>query len=239
MILPLRKCTAPNGTVLVVPDVPAAFCELARRVLAVPTPAARSLKSIALSGGPTARRCYELLATLPPDQMPAWEGVHIFMTDERCVPIDHPDSNSGMVRDLLASRTAAPATFHPMSCTAGASAYAEELAPHLPLDLVHLGMGPDGHTASIFPGDTIFSGSHDRVPLVTMTADAAGLNPHPRMTLTPVALDSARLAIFTVSGDSKRDAVRALLAGEAIPAASVSADEVVFLVDPSAFGAVP
>jgi 6-phosphogluconolactonase len=105
------------------------------------------------------------------------------------------------------------------------------------IDVIHLGMGPDGHTASLFPGAaTLAAGPGE---LVAATEDPNGVNPHPRYTLTLPAINSARLAVFTVSGASKADAVAALERGDDIPAARVHAGRVLWLVDGPACAIAP
>src|SRR5438876_5098259 len=120
----------------------------------------------ALSGGSTPRRLYQLLASVPFSDRIPWRSVHLFQVDERCVPPDHADSNYRMVREELLTNGLVPApNFHRMAAElpdrdAAARQYAEELARILKrqagdwprLDLGFLGMGPDGHTASLFPG---------------------------------------------------------------------------------------
>ena len=120
----------------------------------------------ALSGGSTPRRLYQLLAGPPFSDRIPWRSVHLFQVDERCVPPDHPDSNYRMAREALLTNGLVPeSNFHRMAAElpdreAAARQYAEELArtlkPHATgwprLDLILLGMGPDGHTASLFPG---------------------------------------------------------------------------------------
>jgi 6-phosphogluconolactonase len=90
-------------------------------------------------------------------------------------------------------------------------------------------MGPDGHTASLFPGAPTLEAGPDE--LVASTTDPNGVNPHPRLTLTLPVINSARCAVFTVTGDSKRDAIAALRRGDDIPAAHVAAARIVWLVD--------
>ena len=105
------------------------------------------------------------------------------------------------------------------------------------IDLIHLGMGPDGHTASLFPGaPTLDAGPG---VLVLATEDPNGVNPHPRLTLTLPAINSARVAVFTVAGSSKAPAVARLLRGEDLPAARVHAGHTVWLVDGPARGDAP
>ena len=100
------------------------------------------------------------------------------------------------------------------------------------LDVVHLGMGADGHTASLFPGSPALDA--DPGQLVTFSEDPNGLSNHPRMTFTYSAIARARLVIFTVAGEVKRPAMEALVAGKDIPAARVRAGRVLWLVDKAA-----
>ncbi len=105
------------------------------------------------------------------------------------------------------------------------------------IDLIHLGLGPDGHTASLFPG----AASLDAGPgdLVVATEDPNGVNPHPRLTVTLPAINSARLAVFTVEGAAKADAIARLRRGDDIPASRVHAGTTVWLVDRAASGDAP
>jgi 6-phosphogluconolactonase len=112
-----------------------------------------------------------------------------------------------------------------------ADAYDRLLREYGPLDLVHLGLGPDGHTASLFPG----SPALDEIErLVVVTGD--DLHPHPRLTLTFPAIAQSRLAVFTVAGEGKRDALDRVKTGDEVPAARVSAGRVIWLVDEAANG---
>ena len=108
-------------------------------------------QTLVLAGGTTPKRCYELLAELDVQ----WGRVSVLFGDERCVPPDHPDSNYRMVKESLLDRVA-PATVYRMPAELGpdegADAYAEVVANVAPLDLVLLGVGEDGHVASLFPG---------------------------------------------------------------------------------------
>jgi 6-phosphogluconolactonase len=97
------------------------------------------------------------------------------------------------------------------------------------IDLIHLGLGPDGHTASLFPGASTLDAPPGE--LVAATEDPNGVNPHPRLTLTLSAINSARLAVVTVAGASKADAVARLVRGDDIPAARVHAGRMLWLVD--------
>jgi 6-phosphogluconolactonase len=105
------------------------------------------------------------------------------------------------------------------------------------IDLIHLGMGPDGHTASLFPGAPELEAGPG--VFVAAATDPNGRNPHPRLTLTLPAINTARRAVFTVSGASKADAVTALLRGDDIPADRIDAARTVWLVDAAALGSAP
>lgn len=211
------------GEIHIVPHVPAAFAEL------VTTEAPRSL---ALSGGDTARACYQLLATAASVD---WSAVDVFFGDERWVPVHDHESNEGMAR-LAFLDEVDPAWIHSMygagaTPDAAAVAYDELVGSSPPIDLVHLGLGPDGHTASLFPGSVALD-VEDR--LVVVTADDQ--HPHTRLTFTYPAIARSRLVVFTVAGAAKRDAFTRIRAGEDLPAARVEADRVVWLVDPEAMG---
>jgi 6-phosphogluconolactonase len=219
-----------HGEVHVVPDVPEAFAALVAGELRAVAPG--RVFRLALSGGPTARRCYARLAEV--EGLP-WERVEALWGDERCVPPDDPDSNARLGREALLDHVGPLAAVHPMSCAEGAAAYEAVLRAGGPLDLVHLGLGPDGHTASLFAG----SGPLERPDgaLVTLNRDPAAQNPHDRMTVTMAVLDAARLAVFTVSGEEKAAALARVRAGEDVPGGRVAAKRVVWLVDPAAAGA--
>ena len=188
--------------------------------------------TVALSGGATPRRLYELLAEPPRrDRMP-WERIHWFWGDERFVPPDHPDSNYRMVREAMLSRVSIPAgNIHPVPTVgldpeAAARAYERELQavhgsdrldPARPLfDVTLLGLGSDGHTASLFPGTAALEERRRWVVAVV------GAKPEPRISLTFPALDSSRNLAFLVAGEGKRAALARVLAGDrSLPAARV------------------
>jgi 6-phosphogluconolactonase len=208
-----------QGEVQVVHDVPGAFVALVTD--AVP-------RSLALSGGETARQSYELLGRGEID----WGNVEVFFGDERWVPVDHPDSNEGMARRAFLDEVE-PRAVHSMreagdTPDAAAGAYDALLRDAPPIDLVHLGLGPDGHTASLFPGSPALD-VRDR--LVVATGD--DLHPHPRVTFTFPAIERARLTVFTVAGAEKRDAFARVQAADDVPAARVTSGRVIWLVDPA------
>src|SRR5438309_3374191 len=214
-----------NGELIVVDDLPGEFAE---RVIEAFHSRPDESFCVALSGGETARRCYERLAADGADQIDWWQ-VDVYWGDERCVPPDDPDSNERLVREALLERVGAANAVYPMRCEEGPDPYQQRVGEIGRLDLVHLGLGPDGHTASLFPGSPALSADPGR--LVVMNEDPSGRNPLQRMTLTFSALARARLVIFTVSGADKRDCMRRIVAGDDLPANRVVAEQVVWLVD--------
>ena len=222
--------SAPPGTVVLVDDVAAAFADTVCRSY-TDRPGPRFV--VVLSGGPTARRCYERLARTAAGIID-WALVDILMGDERCVAPDDPDANQRLVREALIDPVGGVGSFRPMSCDQGPEAYEQVVAAIAAFDVVHLGLGPDGHTASLFPRSPALDAPPGR--LVLRSVDPNDRNPHPRMTLTLEALARARLAVFTVAGEAKHDAFAALLTGEDLPAARVHAHRVLWLVDKAAAG---
>ncbi len=211
-----------DGDVRIVDDVASAFAAVV--VEAAPN-------SIALSGGGTAKDAYVALAARPLD----WSGIDVWFGDERFVPVDDPDSNEGMARAVLLDH-AGPRAIHSMAgagttAEAAALAYDALVAAAPPIDVVHLGLGPDGHTASLFPGSAALDVT-DR--FVVTNSDA--LHPHPRLTFTYPALQRSRLVVVTVAGEEKRAAFARIRAGDDLPAARVTAERVLWLVDPAAAG---
>jgi len=220
-----------NGEVVVVDDVAAAF---ATQVIEAFRDRPDEGFSLTLSGGSTAARCYERLAANGADQIDWWQ-VDVYWGDERCVPPEDPDSNERLGRQTLLERVGAANAIYPMRCDDGPDPYQQRVAQVGRLDLVHLGLGPDGHTASLFPGSAALDADPGR--LVVMNTDPKGNNPHERMTLTFSGIARARLVVFTVTGEDKRAAFAGVRAGdESFPASRVRADRVVWLVDPAAAG---
>ncbi len=217
-----------NGELFVVEDVPSAFAE---RVVDAFHVRIDEEFSLAVSGGATARACYEKLAVVGAEQIDWWL-VNVLWSDERCVPPDHPDSNQLLVRQALLEKVGAANAVYPMRCEEGPEPYQLRLGEMGRIDVVHLGMGPDGHTASLFPDSAGLSA--DPGVLVTMNEDPSGRNPHRRMTFTYSGIARGRLVIFTVAGESKREAMQAVYDGADLPAARVTADRIIWLVDPAA-----
>lgn len=217
-----------HGEVVVVDDVAGEFAE---RVIEAFHARPGDGFALALSGGETARRCYERLAT-DGGQSIDWWVVDVFWGDERCVAPDHPDSNERLGREALLERVGAANAVHPMRCEEGPDPYQMKIGEAGKLDVVHLGLGTDGHTASLFPGSPALEADPGR--LVVRNEDPSGTNPHPRMTLTYAGIARARLVLVTVAGPEKKEPFARVLAGEDLPAARVRADRVVWLVDTDA-----
>lgn len=188
------------------PDTRAVAERVARTTaeLAVSARSARGAGHICLAGGSTPLHAYELLGELIAD----WSDLHLWYGDERCVPFDDPDSNHGAA---LARLHAPGATWHPMpvalGAEVGAQAYSEELAGTV-LDVTLLGMGPDGHTASLFPHH----------PLLSATGVAAAIHDSPkpppeRITLTLPTLNASRRIVLIVTGAQKAEALGRVVAG--------------------------
>jgi 6-phosphogluconolactonase len=182
--------------------------------------------SVCLSGGSTPRALYRLLAAEPLRDVMPWARIHWFWGDDRFVPWDDPNSNFGMARDaMLAHVPVPPENVHGIkyegSMADAAHAYemtlkswygADTLDPSRPLfDVVLLGMGPDGHTASLFPGKPAL----DMFDRWAVEVPEPGLTPFvPRVTLTYPALASAGSAAFVAAGADKTAMMRRVWAGD-------------------------
>ena len=214
-----------NGELLVVDDVPGEFAE---RVIEAFHARPGEDFSIALSGGETARSCYERLATVGGEQIDWWQ-VDVYWGDERCVPPESSESNERLGREALLERVGAAHAVYPMRCDEGPEPYQLRVGELGHFDIVHLGLGADGHTASLFPD----SPGLDADPglLVCLNEDPSGRSPYPRMTLTFSGIARARLALFTVTGEEKQEAMQRVYEGADVPAARVTAERVVWLVD--------
>lgn len=197
---------------------------------------------LALSGGNTPRGCYRHLAHL--SQVP-WHQVEIYQGDERFVPPDHPDSNYRLIRETLLKHVAPRAIFAmPTDGTPEQAARAYEdalrqqygggtlIADQFLFDLQLMGIGEDGHTASLIPGQPVLNNRGDWV------APVPHGRPEIRLTLTYPALESSRLVLFLVSGAAKREAMARARAGDpGIPAGRLRPQgEVVWLADRAAAG---
>jgi 6-phosphogluconolactonase len=221
------------------------------------------LFTLALSGGSTPRLFYEALTRPPFDTRMPWGNTHLFWGDERCVPSDHPDSNFAMAFRTLISRIPIPSqNVHRIPAEIdphedAAKAYEKilreffrtsvkkdphsnascEAEPFPSFDLILLGVGKDGHTASLFPGDQALEEEKHWVVAVRATH---GSPPVPRITLTLSVINKAECVLFMVSGFGKREVIHSILedldpAARSYPAARVNPEGiVVWLIDEEA-----
>jgi 6-phosphogluconolactonase len=178
--------------------------------------AERGAFKLVLAGGSTPEKVYQLLAQTQAD----WAHWHIYYGDERCLPVDHVDRNSLMAEQAFLSKVAIPAAQiftipAELDPKTAASQYQQTVASALPFDMVLLGMGEDGHTASLFPNHV-----HDENEL----AHAVYNSPKPppeRVSLSAKALSDTRQLLFLITGANKKDAVRAWRAGDLLPVATI------------------
>ncbi len=185
---------------------------------------------LVLAGGRTPEAAYRLLAHQAID----WTRWECYFGDERCLPVDHAERNSQMVeRALLSQIPLAPGEVHPIAAERGAeeaaAAYARIIAAAVPFDLVLLGVGEDGHTASLFPGRPL-----DPEAWVIPVHDAPKPPPE-RVSLGLRGLQSSRHLLVLATGAGKREALRGWRAGAALPIAQVCRDQrVTLLLDEAA-----
>jgi 6-phosphogluconolactonase len=199
---------------LVVPDARALARRAAERIVELTRAAvkARGSCSVALAGGSTPRATYEVLGTSALAAAVPWGAIAWYFGDERAVPPDHAESNYRAAREaLFADRPALLEYVHRMPADASdleaaARAYGASLPD--PLDLVLLGIGEDGHTASLFPGLPALAERTARVVVVSGPKP-----PNPRLSITPPVIERAREVLVLASGAGKADAVARALEG--------------------------
>jgi 6-phosphogluconolactonase len=172
---------------------------------------------IVLAGGSTPKSVYQLLAKANAE----WSKWHVYHNDDRCLPIDHAERNSKMARDAWLSHVPIPANqIHDIPAELGniegAKAYAKTLAGVRSFDLVILGLGEDGHTASLFPGQSV-DNSADAVPVFN-----APKPPADRITISQQRLNNTNEVMFLVTGAGKQEAVDNWRKGVKIPATLVT-----------------
>jgi len=219
--------------------------------------------TVALSGGNTPRPLYETLAKPPLATKMPWRDIHLFWGDERCVSSDHPESNFGMASRALISKVPipsqnvhrVPAEIKPPEDAAeayekilreffgsfvkkGTRSNASRGAVSIPsFDLILLGVGKDGHTASLFPGDQALA---ERERWVAVVRAPYGSPPVPRITLTLPVINRAECVLFMVSGSGKREVIRSILedldpTARSYPAGRVNPEgRVIWLIDEGA-----
>ncbi len=187
--------------------------------------------TLCLSGGSTPKALYTLLAQPPYRERISWDRVHLFWGDERFVPPEHPDSNFRMANEAMIAHVPIPANnVHPFPTDSTpedcAARYQQSLQSyhgdttldpmHPVFDITLLGLGEDGHTASLFPGAAALG------ERTAWTAAVIGAKPEPRLTLTYPVLDSGRSVAFLLAGAGKHAMLTRLLAGDtALPASGV------------------
>ena len=176
--------------------------------------------TFALTGGTTPGAVYTLLGSEPIRSKIDWQVVDLFWGDERCVPLDNPESNFYLAQETLLDTIPIPKSqIHPVPADqldreAASQAYSVEMqhafgTNGIPsFDLIHLGMGPEGHTASLFPHQASLHEKHRLVMPVSVPKP-----PPDRLTFTPPVLNAARNVLFLVTGSEKADAVYAVLEG--------------------------
>ena len=185
-------------------------------------------RTLALTGGNTPRRMYEMLAGMDLE----WGRVSVLFGDERCVPPDDPESNYRMARETLLSRVDPGAVLRipaELGAEDAASLYDAAVGRLQPLDLVLLGVGEDGHCASLFPGHPALA-----APGWAVAVHGAPKPPPDRVSLTLGALRNARRVIFLATGEGKAEALRRAQAG-GVPAGMIPGAE--WIVDRAAAGA--
>lgn len=190
----------------------------------------RRIFRLVLAGGSTPGRAYQWLATAR-QEWAAWE---IFWGDERCLPVDHPGRNSWTAQQEWLAHVPIPAAqVHIIPAEIGAelaaAAYAETIADQLPFDLVLLGMGEDGHTASLFPGAADATGA-------VIAVHGAAKPPAERVSLNYPSLRACRRQLILVSGAGKAAALAAWRQGDPLPIAQAATDNACLLVDTKAAG---
>jgi 6-phosphogluconolactonase len=205
----------------------------AAEVMATAIDAARTVRGaahVALSGGSTVGKVYRRLGP----ELPDWRDVHLWYGDERCVPLDDPESTHRLATGTL---EAAGAIWHPLAvelgCDEAAARYAEELDGTV-LDVALNGMGPDGHTASLFPGHPAL-----RATGVALAVHDSPKPPPDRVTLTLEKLNESRRILLLVTGADKAPMLARVLAGPdpAVPASLLARDRLEVIADSAALGA--
>jgi 6-phosphogluconolactonase len=242
-----------NSRVIVTPGIERLAAEGAAlfQRTAVASVARTGLFTVALSGGSTPRPMYRLLAEDPYRCGIPWPFTHLFWVDERLVPVTDPDSNFGSAeRDFLKQLKIPTGNIHPMSSrqppATAADDYEHELRRHFSriasaypvFDLIVLGVGEDGHTASIFPGD------HSAVETTRWVAAVKGGTPKvARLTLTLPILNQARCVMYLISGSEKALVVRSLMtdASLRLPPQRIAPQhgEIIWLLDGEAAALLP
>lgn len=235
----------------VLPDAEAIATDAAERII-FRIAANATRPAICLTGGSGPKALYARLGSPDYHTRIAWDRVHWFIGDERFVSADDERNNMAMARDLFLNRCAPPDNIHPMPTDArdpdaAARLYERELQafygadcldPAKPLfDLVLMGLGSDGHTASLFPGDQAL----DETERWVVGVERAPVEPFvPRVTLTLPALASSREMLFLVAGEAKHGILTKVMAGADLPGTRARSNGITtWLIDAAAAGAPP
>jgi 6-phosphogluconolactonase len=192
--------------------------------------AERGKFKIVLAGGITPEKVYRLLAQVQTD----WSKWYIYYGDERCLHKDHPDRNSILATQAFLNKVAIPAAQiftipAELGAEQGAKNYQKTVAQALPFDLVLLGMGEDGHTASLFPGH-----QHD-IDELTHAVYNSPKPPPERVSISAKALGNAQQVIFLITGSNKQKAIKLWRSGADLPVATIVSDKIDIYIDRDAY----
>jgi len=216
----------------IVKDVPSAFAELAALTISVAEHSSVNRLDpfrLGCSGGASGSACFGALAL---NDDIDWSRVACYFVDERCVKETSNDANVTLIKQALGTHVEELAGFYPMSCQEGPGPYEALLKRARSIDLLQLGFGPDGHTASLFADSEALTAPEAR--LVARNVDPSGRNRFERLTWTYSGIALARLVVFTVIGEEKAEALRVVDSGGDLPAAKVRAQQVIWLCDEAA-----
>ncbi len=214
-----------HGEIRVVEDVPATFVDEVEDSYLNKT---KDRFSITLSGGSSAPPCYTALSH---SNQINWRDVDMFFSDERCVPITDERSNAGQAMKIFLGALKPKPNIFALSCADAPGAYEFLVRTYGGLDVVHLGVGSDGHTASLFPNSKALL-VEDRY--VVSNEDPTGANHLKRLTLTYAGIATARKVIITVIGADKAEVMANIKTDKDLPAAHIHGPDVIWLVDPAA-----
>lgn len=192
--------------------------------------AERGIFKIVLAGGTTPEATYRALAAQTSD----WSKWHVYIGDERCLPVDDADRNSVMAARSLTAHVAIPdKQVYVIDAEKGAEvaakAYADVVSSAVPFDMVLLGMGEDGHTASLFPGH-----EHNTSEM-THAVHNAPKPPSDRVSLSAVALANTHELLMLITGAGKQEPLARWQAGEVLPIATINAENTLMLLDEAAW----
>lgn len=217
------------GDLRVVTNVPDAFANLVAEIVRSTVKNEHHFR-LGCSGGSSGAQCFSRLAEM---DLP-WSSIECFFADERCVETGSPDANSVAIAAALGPRREELAGYHAMTCDEGPEAYAALITSAAGFDLLQLGVGPDGHTASLFPS----SDGSDAPPgaIVIRNSDPTGRNKFERLSLTFAGIAMAKTVVITAMGADKADILRRVDLGEDLPVGRVRAPSVIWLADAAAAG---